>query len=157
MRSTPLVVAALLCVAALGCRNKAPVESVPVAPGGDAGVLVALDPYEPIYLTDADGRVVNLKLPNRHIPAALMAEIGKLSELETLDLFGTSVTDEGLAHIRNLQKLSRLGLGDTPITDAGLLHLQPLKGLRHTWLPKQRLSEGAIEKLKEACPQLGVH
>lgn len=47
----------------------------------------------------------------------------ELSNLETLSLGGTKVTDQGLAHLKELTKLQRLTLSDTKVTDAGLEHL----------------------------------
>ena len=37
-----------------------------------------------------------------------------------LDLSGSRVTDEGLAHLRELKNLTHLDLSDTRVTDAGL-------------------------------------
>jgi Leucine-rich repeat (LRR) protein len=150
-----------LSVFLFGCRESAATVDAPAAIpalSGDATVLLALDAYEPMYLLDANGRVSRLRLPNRPLPTAVMTEIGKLSELKSLDLFGAGITDEGLAELKGLQNLVNLGIGGTLITDKGLMHLVKLKSLRHTWLPNKMLvTEAGVEKLKQECPALTVH
>jgi hypothetical protein len=158
-----LVALALLCAVLLGCRgaSEPPPTRDPVKPAatptGDAKILLDLDYYEPMYLLDADSRVIRMRMPWRHLPTPVMAEIGKLTELQKLDLYAANVTDEGLAQLKDLQKLRNLGLGATPVTDKGLVHLYKLEGLRHVWLSKQRISEQAAEDLRAARPGLTVY
>ena len=149
----------LICVAVLGCRGSnppPPEKPAPLVPGaaptGDAKVLIELDYYEPMYAVNADGRVTKLRLTWRQLPTPVLAEIGKLSELQHLDLYGANITDEGFAEFKNLQKLRTLGLGGTAISDKGLVHLQKLEGLRYVWLPKQRISQEAVKNFRAECP-----
>ena len=147
----------------LGCASDPPpaVPNVATAavptPTDDAKVLLALDPYEPMYKLDADGRVTHLRLTNRHVPAPVLSEVNKLAHLIGLDLYAATVTDEGLAQFKDLQKLRSIGLGATAISDNGLTHLQQLKSLRYVWLPKNSVTEAGIATLKEACPELNVY
>jgi len=146
---------AIVCAFAVGCRGTPPPPAPgpvppPAGPTGDAKVLLDLDYYEPVYKLDADGRVVRLRLTGRHLPTPVMSEIGKLTELRQLDLYGTTVSDDGLAELKDLQKLTNIGLGATPITEKGVEHLQKLEALRYLWLPKQRTMEDAAEKLRQA-------
>jgi hypothetical protein len=156
-----LVTLAFLCANLLGCRGATPPPPEPVTPvvtpTGDAKIMLDLDYYEPVYLLDADSRVIRLRLSWRHLPTPVMAEIGKLTELKQLDLYAANVTDEGLAQLKDLQKLRNLGLGATPVTDNGLVHLYKLEGLRFIWLSKQRISEQAAEDLRAARPGLTVY
>jgi internalin A len=46
-----------------------------------------------------------------------------------LYLYGTPVTDAGLAHLRELTNLQTLGLNGTQVTDAGLANLRGLTNL----------------------------
>ena len=46
--------------------------------------------------------------------------IGGLPALESLNLYGTSVTDEGLKHLKGLTNLKELSLTGTEVTDAGI-------------------------------------
>lgn len=147
----------------MGCRgaSEPPPQPGPAktvnAPTGDAKIMLDLDYYEPMYLLDADSRVIRMRMTWRHLPTPVIAEIAKLTELQQLDLYGANVTDEGLAQIRELKKLRNLGLGATPVTDQGLVHLQKLEGLRYVWLSKQRISEQAAEDLRAARPNLTVY
>ena len=47
-----------------------------------------------------------------------------LSNLETLTLNSTQISDAGLVHLKDLTNLRYLGLNGTQITDAGLAELQ---------------------------------
>jgi hypothetical protein len=150
--------------AALGCGAKsAPsVDGKPAVAATprniDAEVLLFLDPYDPMYLIDAQGRVVHLRMGGLHLPTPVMAEIGKLTELREFELGSAIFTDEGLAQLKDLQKLMAVGFGNTPLTDESLVHIAKLKGLRHTWLPNnKKITKEGIEKLKNAIPELSVH
>jgi hypothetical protein len=56
--------------------------------------------------------------------------IKDLKGLEELQLFYTSVGDQGLAHLGGLQGLRSLNLSKTRVTDAGLQHLKTLPNLQ---------------------------
>ncbi len=60
---------------------------------------------------------------------ALAANLSVLTKVSSVDLSGTDVTDEGLAHLKPLIRLSDLNLADTQITDSGLAHLGGLTNL----------------------------
>jgi hypothetical protein len=140
---------------AAGCSRESPSEQS--GPSVDESVLLALDYYEPIYRLDAAGRVINLKLDGKILPDAVFAEIGKLTELWEISIAGASFDEESLAHLQNLPYLRNLGIGATAITDTTLGHLEKLESLRQVWMPRARLSEEAIQKLKDARPGLTVH
>jgi hypothetical protein len=155
------LLAAVLGAVPLGCRESAapPAPPDPATPTLtlDQKVLLALDCYDPMYKVDADGRVTHLRLAGRHLPNAVMAEVGKLTELQALDLWGTTVTDEGVAHLKDLQKLRNLGLGASLITDKALVHLEKLQSLQWVWVPPRTVSKAGIEKLKENRPDMNVY
>src|SRR5262245_49409875 len=108
-----LSLTAILSVALFGCgqgsdsgKPSAPVStSTPTDAAGagklttDEQVMLALDCYDPMYQVDAKGRVVRLKLPWRHLPDSVLAEIIKLTELERLDCHAATITDDGLAKL----------------------------------------------------------
>lgn len=158
-RTKPVVCRGIVGAVALallaGC-GEAPVAPE-AAPFPDEKVLLALDPFDPIYKLDNDGRVTHLKLDGRHVPGSVLAEVGKLSELQQLSLYAASLTDDDVVHLEDLRNLRNLGLGATAITDRGLTHLEKLPELRNAWLPKANLSAEAVEKLKKAVPGLSVH
>lgn len=137
-----------------GCQG----SSAPPDPGAaaDQQILHALDCCNPMYQIDEDGRVIRLRLDWRHLPVPVMALIGKLTELQELGLAHTTVTDEGLAQLKDLQNLRSLGLSSTPVTDRGLDHLEKLSSLQWVWLSKKTISAAAVEKLRNARPEMHV-
>jgi hypothetical protein len=150
--------AAVVCAVAVGCPGcSAPSGPGSAAAASDRQVLLALDGYNPMYQVDEDGRVIALRLPWQHLPDPVMAEIGKLTELQFIDLGSSTVTDDGLAQLKDLQQLRTMGLSGTRVTVNGLPHLEKLQGLQEIWLSQRVVTEAAAEKLKEACPGLQVH
>jgi len=149
--SVHMLLAAASALAA-GCSSETTDTSFP-----DENVLLALDSYEVLYRLDASGRVTYLRLEGRHLPDAIMAEVGKLTELDEMSLAGASFSEDSLAHLHGLKYLRRLGLGGTPITDKALVHLEKLEGLTEVWLTRRQFSPAALEKLKSARPDLTVH
>jgi hypothetical protein len=157
MSSRRLFLAAFVCAAVVGCQDNSGQAVPAAAPPADAKILLALDYYEPVYQVDAQGRIIRLRLGWRHLPVAIMTEVGKLSELVALDLYSTTVTDEGLAQLKDLQNLKSMGLGGTPITDQGLVHLEKLPSLQWLWLSKNVVTEEAVNRLKAARPDMNVY
>ncbi len=151
--------AAILCVAAAGCaRSQAPPPEVPGVPTlTDEAILAKLDFLEPVFMLDAERRVVRIRLTGRHLTGEALVEVGKLTALQQMDLYGTTITDDGLTHLKDLQKLRNLGLGGTTITDKGLAHLEKLEDLRYLWLPKQTVTEDGADRLKNARAGLHVY
>jgi len=154
-----LALAAVLCAVPLGCRggSASTTPAADASPSADEQVLQALDCYNPQYKTDEDGRVTELCLIWQHLPAAAFAEIDKLTELQMIDLAHSTTTDEGLAELKDLRNLRNMGLGGTPITDRGLAHLEKMPGLQRVWLSKGLISRAAVEKLREARPDMQVY
>jgi len=60
-----------------------------------------------------------------------LQQLAKLTELESLDLYGNSIKDADLICLRGLQNLRELDLSLVPVTDAGLRHLTSLTKLTH--------------------------
>jgi hypothetical protein len=54
----------------------------------------------------------------------VLLHLGRLTELSSLCLSFTSITDQGLRHLCHLKKLQRLVLGGNKVTKAGLAILQ---------------------------------
>jgi hypothetical protein len=150
--------AAILGAVTFGCQDSpAPPAPANRDPTPDEQVLLALDGYDPMYQINEDGRVTRLMLVWRHLPGPVLAEIDKLTELQSIDFAHTTVTDEGLAQLKDLQKLRSLGLGGTLVTDQGLVHLEKLQSLQWVWLSKNTVTEAAVERLKEARPDMNVY
>lgn len=73
--------------------------------------------------------------------------LSKLTRLTSLDLVGTSVTDNGLLYVAGAKGLQDLFLSDTNVTPDGLTHLLALKQLRRLSLPGPNMTDDAIESL----------
>jgi outer membrane protein assembly factor BamB len=56
--------------------------------------------------------------------------LSALKQLETLNLYGNSVTDEGLIHLQSFPKLQSVDLSLLALTDRGLIHLSSLISLQ---------------------------
>jgi len=151
-----------LCVAAscaffVGCRD----SSKPASPEGtktfDESVFETLEPYDPPYRIDSNGRIIHLNLEGRRIPVSAVDEVCKLTELRHLSLYAASVTDDSLVKLQSLQKLEGLGLGATPITANGLVHLKEITSLKWLWLSQDLAASKQAEDLKTAIPGLTIY
>lgn len=67
---------------------------------------------------------------NRQLTDAELNHVQFLTRLESLDLAGTGVTDDGLATLIGLQRLKTLNLTSTRITNDGLVNLRKLSRLK---------------------------
>jgi hypothetical protein len=145
----------LLLVASLGvgagCSRK------PADPS-DAQTLEALAVYNPNPTVDDRGRVVELKLEGPQVDDGALEHVAKFSELKTLSLYGSSITDEGLAMLRDARRLEALGLGKTKVTRRGLIHLERLPALRWLWVSHgSGLTAAQVEDFKKkAVPGITV-
>src|SRR5262249_50290652 len=67
--------------------------------------------------------------------------------LETLQLDGTQITDEGLSHLAGLPRLTNLFLNRTSTTDAGIPHLARLSGLDRLELSQTQITDKGVAEL----------
>ncbi|MCH7728516.1 MAG: PD40 domain-containing protein, partial [Planctomycetes bacterium] len=124
--------------------------------------------------------VVHVYLYDKKATDDTLANIAKLTELETLIISNIAVSDVGIQHVSNLTKLVYLELSHTCVSNAGLAHLKKLKQLKTLDLSGSRvtgegfvhlrhlsnleelyiLSEQATRKnilaLKQALPQVRI-
>ena len=77
-----------------------------------------------------------------------------MTNLGTLDVEGTKITDAGLEHLKGMTDLVTLKLGRTGITDAGLSHLEGMTRLRNLGLEDTKVTEAGVKRLREAIPQV---
>jgi hypothetical protein len=88
-----------------------------------------------------------------------MKEIAKLTNLNSLYLYGTNVTDAGLNELLALKNLTTLNLGYTKVTDTGLIELAKLKNLktldisRFTW---GSITFEGVKELQKALPDCKI-
>jgi hypothetical protein len=133
--------------------------------------------------------LVNSKIQDFRITGAFadagMKHLARIRSLQSIDIFHTRVTDEGIAHLENhpslqdvrfapmgsprvtnrtlrtlatLPKIKRIGLYETFVTyDDGFEHLKPLKGqLEFVGLKLSLVLPADIEKLKTDHPGIEV-
>jgi hypothetical protein len=62
-------------------------------------------------------------------PDAALVHVGRLTQLQRLTLYRSSLSDAGLANLKGLTKLSYLNLGETQVTDTWLANLKGLTKL----------------------------
>src|SRR5262249_48686392 len=125
-------------------------------------------------------RIRSLYLSGSRGTDAGLAVLREAIDLEELNIGGTAVGDDGVAHLEGLQCLRRLVLSNTRITDAalaclrklpaleilyltgtavtdrGLEHLEHLPRLRELWLYKTALGDAAVDRLRRKLPKLVV-
>jgi hypothetical protein len=80
------------------------------------------------------GDLEMLYLQKSHVNDASMVHLSGLTQLRILYLDGNRITDAGLARIERLDRLEELSLGGTAITDEGLAHLRRLTRLKQLYL-----------------------
>ncbi|MEX1228755.1 MAG: hypothetical protein WEB58_00865 [Planctomycetaceae bacterium] len=72
-----------------------------------------------------------------------------LSHLRGLDVSGSKITDDGIEHVNALTKLVLLDLSLTNVTDAGLAKLKPMQSLGTLSLQGTRVTERSLPHLLE--------
>ena len=104
--------------------------------------------------TDADldrvvqlERLASLNLNGSSITDEGLRQLKNLGDLEVLDLRNTPITDDGLEHLQAFPKLEHLNLSGTQITGAGLAHLGSLTHLRVLMLSENRIDDEALSQL----------
>jgi Leucine rich repeat len=131
-------------------------------------------------ITNQKGHCVRVELAGIDIANGDLVVLDKLHYVTTLSLEATPLTDAGLAHLKGMTQLKRLSLRRTKITDAGLAnleglssleeldleyvpltnqsipHLAALGGLRKLYVGPSGPTEGGLDTLREANPQLHI-
>jgi hypothetical protein len=87
------------------------------------------------------------------VGSELLAVIGKIETLETLNLPDCQIADADLALLGGLSRLNLLRLGAPAMTDAGLLHLQGLPGLKYLHLVRSSVTDAGLPIVQD-FPQL---
>src|SRR5262249_51493484 len=92
-----------------------------------------------------------LDVDNSKMTDASLDAVGKLTNLEQLQIAGEGFTDRGLARLEGLSHLKSLSLGrgEHRITDAGLDSVKRLKSLEHLELDGSHLSDEGIATLRK--------
>src|SRR5262249_55590252 len=81
-----------------------------------------------------------------------LAHLAGLTELRALYLESTRVGDAGVAHLRKLTRLERLALSGTRVSDACLTHLTSLAALKAVDLSYTAVTPAGVDQLRRALP-----
>ena len=83
--------------------------------------------------------------------------IAKITQLETLIINRSPITNEAVEHLTQLKGLTFLDLrNNNEITDEGLVHLKSLKNLRTLRLGSTGATPKGVDFLKQALPDCEV-
>ena len=98
-----------------------------------------------------------LYLPSSGLTDTELAGLKNLTHLEALDISDNlQVTDKGMAIVKGLERLQLLTLGKTGITDKGLMELKSLDGLRTLHVGGTKVTGDAADKFADEMPNLRV-
>ena len=87
-----------------------------------------------------------------------LAILKKFPNLQRLTLEGsTKITTEGVRHLAEIPSLEKLNLVRVKLVDSAVDFLSTMKGLREVYLYQTQLSDEAIQRLKDARPQIFVN
>jgi hypothetical protein len=82
--------------------------------------------------------------------------VKELTTLKVLYLWGTKVSDAGLANLQGLTRLEELDLRCPHVSDAGLDYLKGLTQLKELRLYDTQVSDGGVAKLQQALPNCNI-
>src|SRR5262249_53280739 len=87
---------------------------------------------------------------------AVMAQVGRLTRVQSLNLHDSSISDSQLMHLKGLTNLTVLLLYRTQVSDAGLVHLKGLTNLSGLQLDGTQVTDAGVQELTRALPSLRV-
>lgn len=177
-----VLAAGVLCVADAWVERPKKPAVRPRAPWEDDPAVAALRAYGGIRIGGADqvlvvdeigspGRLDDAALANvqgwkyltllllpgqKGITSSGLQHIAHLTNLEGVDLSGSSVDDSGLKYLENLSHLERLYLAGCPITDEGIKHLAKLQELRRLCLNQTQVTDAGLKYLQSLSSLEGL-
>lgn len=124
----------------------------------DVGYITSVD-FRNSRVTNDDLKVLQrlkkltrVTLTDTAIGDAGLLHLGAVENLQDLQIGGTQVTDDGLAHLQSLD-LRTLYLSDTAISDAGLLQLREFDKLYNLHLSRTSVTDEGMRTL-QTLPRL---
>lgn len=153
MLSIALVTVMLLPAASSGDREALEVTAFLLRAKATPWPRPTIAPPERV-LRNKRGEITHLRLDGMQFHKGDFAIIRGFAAIEHLSLAETNIRDADLRDVASLPALHGLSLDSTEIGDAGLAHLEACKGLRTLCLRSSSASPAAVEKLKQAIPEL---
>lgn len=105
------------------------------------------------------GKLTKLKKLNlwrAQIGDAGIAALAPLTNLESLNVDNTRLTDESMPTFSGMTKLTFLHLGSTGITDAGLIHLEPLVNMEKLIVTRTEVTKEGVAALSPKLPKAKI-
>jgi uncharacterized membrane protein len=112
----------------------------------NAAVVKSFGDTELLKLASIGSNIITLNLAGTKVTDAGLAAVRQMPNLQQLRLERTVVTDAGLKNLSKLRKLDYLNLYGTTVTDAGLQALKGLPSLRHLYLWQTKVTPDAAAK-----------
>ena len=100
--------------------------------------------------------IISLNLRDTKITDAGLMHLTTLSGLKRLHLERTAISDDGIEHLAGLKNLEYLNLYATKITDASLGYLKELESLIHLFIWETDISDDGARRLQTALPNLKI-
>jgi Leucine-rich repeat (LRR) protein len=77
----------------------------------------------------------------------VLEQVGRMADIEKLNISGISVTDSGVAHLTRCTRLKDVSLFACPITNKGLAEFGKITSLERLYLHKARLTTSGLKQL----------
>jgi hypothetical protein len=87
---------------------------------------------------------------------AVLAQVGRLTRVQSLNLHDSPISDSGLVHLKGLTNLQVVLLYRTQVSDAGLVHLKGLTNLSALQLDGTHVTDAGVKELTRALPGLRI-
>lgn len=100
-------------------------------------------------------KMTNLNLQSTGVTDEGLAGIKDLTQLKSL-MLPEKISDAGLVHVKNLKDLESLNVYHSTVTDAGLVHFEGLTRLRDLDVGETKVTDAGVSKLKKVLPKLNV-
>ncbi len=101
------------------------------------------------YSLNKNGTAVTAVFGGHEMTPSLLENLSKLTNLSTLYLHKTKITDAGMENLRTLSRLRKLYVGHTSIGNAGIAHLKGLKQPEYLDLAETKVSDNGLANFNE--------
>lgn len=108
-------------------------------------------------LSPVSTQVETLNLARTKITDDGLKAVEPLKNLRKLHLENTKIGDAGLTHLKGMTSLEYLNLYGTQVTDSGLQQLEGLKNLKALYLWQTKVTPSGVEKLQKALPKCQIN
>jgi hypothetical protein len=104
----------------------------------------------------SSSQVESLLLRHTRLSDASFSSIARMHRLRFLGIIDSTITDNGLLPLANNNRLEELRLTETLVTDEGLAHLKSMAGLKWLDLYNTAVTAAGVSALQAARPDLEI-